>query len=227
MLNQVKRALVIAAHPDDEILGVGGTIAKLTNKGASVDILICTDGSSTQYENDKTKLDGKFEEAKKANDIVGAKLLKKLSFPDMKLDTIAHVEINKALSNVINEGNYDTVFVQDISDVNRDHSVLFSSALVACRPYPGQNVKRLLSYYVNSSTEWGNLVPGQKFEPQVFIDISDYINEKLDAMKEYITELREFPHPRSIVSIETSSKYFGGIIGTMNAEPFRLIYGID
>lgn len=224
MIQLFKKVLVIAAHPDDEILGVGGTISKLTKLGKQVDVLIFTDGSSTQYLDNNSLLEDKFLEAKLAMSKVGANLLKRLDFPDMRLDTIAHVEKNISLTQIIANGDYDTVFVQNVSDINKDHKELFESTVVACRPYPNQKVKHLLSYYVNSSTEWGNILLDNPFKPNVFIDISETISEKLQAMSEYKTELRDYPHPRSLEAIENSSKYFGNMVGIRYAEAFKLIF---
>lgn len=224
MIELFKKVLVLAAHPDDEVLGVGGTIALLVKKDIEVDVLIFTDGSSTQYAGDERILEDKFEEAQKAISILGANLLPRLDFPDMRLDMVPHVDKNIALDEVITEGKYDTVFVQDVSDINRDHKELYNSTLVTCRPYPGQTVRYLLSYYVNSSTEWGNLLTKEAFSPNVYVDIEDTINTKLDAMASYKTELREYPHPRSIEGIRNSSIYFGNSVGIRYAEPFKLIY---
>lgn len=224
MIELFNKVLVIAAHPDDEILGVGGTIPLLIKMKKQVDILIFTDGSSTQYFNNQTILEDKFMEAQKANDLLGSKLLPRLDFPDMRLDTVAHVDKNMALGEIISNGSYDTVFVQDKSDINKDHGELFESTLVACRTYPGQKVKHLLSYYVNSSTEWGNLLKKESFDPNVFVDISATIDSKLNAMKMYKTELRQYPHPRSLEAMRISAQYFGNMIGKEYAEPFRLIY---
>lgn len=224
MLELFNKILVIAAHPDDEILGVGGTISLLVKMKKQVDVLVFTDGSSSQYINNEVILEDKFGEAKEANDVLGSELLPRLDFPDMRLDTVAHVDINMALGNIITEGGYDTVFVQDRTDINKDHGVLFESTLVACRTYPGQKVKHLLSYYVNSSTEWGNLLKKETFNPNVFIDISSTIDDKLNSMAKYKTELRSYPHPRSLEAMRNSSKYFGNMIGIEYAEPFKLIY---
>ena len=224
MLELFHKILVIAAHPDDEILGVGGTIPKLVKMGKQVDVLIFTDGSSAQYFNNAAILEDKFGEAKEANDVLGSRVLPRLDFPDMRLDTVAHIDKNIALGKIISSGEYDTVFVQDRTDINRDHNELFESTLVACRPYPGQKVKHLLSYYVNSSTEWGNLLKKEPFNPNVFIDISDTIDLKVSAMEKYKTEMRDYPHPRSSEAIRTSAKYFGNIVGTEYAEPFYLVY---
>ena len=123
MLELFNKVLVIAAHPDDEILGVGGTIALLTKMGKQVDVIIFTDGSSTQYFNNDAILEDKFGEAKEANDIVGSTVLPRADFPDMRLDTIAHVDKNIAISKIISSGEYDTIFVQDRTDINKDHIV--------------------------------------------------------------------------------------------------------
>lgn len=142
----------------------------------------------------------------------------------MRLDTIAHVDKNIALGKIISSGDYDTIFVQDRNDINKDHNELYESTMVACRPYPGQKVKHLLSYYVNSSSEWGNLLKKEPFNPNVFIDISETIDSKILAMEKYKTEMRDYPHPRSSEAIRNSAKYFGNMIGTEYAEPFHLVY---
>ena len=224
MLELFNKVLVIAAHPDDEILGVGGTIPLLAAMKKQVDVLIFTDGSSAQYFNNAAILEDKFGEAEVANSVVGSKVLPRLDFPDMRLDTVAHIDKNIALGKVISSGGYDTVFVQDRTDINRDHGELFESTLVACRPFPGQKVRHLLSYYVNSSTEWGNLLKKAPFNPNVFVDITTTIDTKLTAMSKYETEMRDYPHPRSTESIRNSAKYFGNMIGTEYAEPFHLVY---
>lgn len=224
MLELFNKILVIAAHPDDEILGVGGTIPKLVQMGKQVDVLIFTDGSSTQYFDNDAILEDKFGEAKEANDVLGSKVLPRLDFPDMRLDTVAHVDKNIALGKVISSGGYDTIFVQDRTDINKDHNELFESTMVACRPYPGQKVNHVLSYYVNSSTEWGNLLKKAPFNPNVFIDISETIDSKISAMEKYKTEMRDYPHPRSSEAIRNSAKYFGNMVGTEYAEPFYLVY---
>lgn len=224
MINLFNKVLVIAAHPDDEVLGVGGTIPLLVMAKKQVDVLIFTDGSSTQYIDDTKILEDKFNEASEAMKLMGARLLPRLNFPDMRLDKVAHVDMNIALNQVLREGGYDTVFVQDCSDINRDHREIYESTMVACRTYPGQKVRFLLSYYVNSSTEWGNISNIGTFKPNVFIDIAKTIDIKLAAMEKYQTELRTYPHPRSLQAIKNSAEYFGNMIGHEFAEPFKLIF---
>lgn len=172
MLNSFENVLVVAAHPDDEVLGVGGTIKKLTKLGKKVYTLIVTDGSSTQYKNNEEILAKKHNKCKNANKILGVEDVIIWSFPDMRLDTIPHCELNDQLVTLINQLNIDTVFSQSRTDINLDHRMLFQSVKVACRPYPGQQVSNLLCYYVNSSTEWGNIGTSRSFVPNYFIDIS-------------------------------------------------------
>lgn len=227
MLNNFERVLVVAAHPDDEVLGVGGTIKKLTDLGKTVYTLIVTDGSSTQYEGDEKILNDKHRDCKKANNRLGVEEVIIWDFPDMRLDTVPHSELNNQLVDLIEELKIDTVFSQSSGDMNLDHRLIFQSVRVACRPYPGQKVSNLLCYYVNSSTEWGGMSNRETFNPNYFVDISDTIEQKLNAMECYEVELRDYPHPRSLKAIENSAAYFGNMVGKQYAEPFEVIFSIS
>jgi len=218
-----KNVLVVAAHPDDEVLGVGGTVPLLKQRKAKVTVLIVTDGSSTQYQNDDEIYAVKQQQARDANEILGTDEIIEWDFPDMRLDTIAHAELNKAFERLINENQFDTVFVQNGDDINKDHQVVHDSVLVATRPVPGQCVKQLFSYQVNSSTEWGGRTQQTIFCPNVFIDITTTIEAKLKAMLSYEAELREYPHPRSIDAIRQRAQVFGTEVGYHFAEPFKLV----
>ena len=218
------KVLVIAAHPDDEVLGAGGTILKLINADVDVEVLIVTDGSSSQYQDDREILEKKHDESARALKKLGVSRYFQWSFPDMRLDSVPHVELNRELEKFIYSSGYDTVLCQDNGDVNMDHTCLFNSVRVAVRPHPKQNVKVFMTYYVNSSSEWGGIMSGSTFSPNIFVNIDDFIEDKLSSMAEYVTELREYPHPRSLKSIKTSAEYFGNMVGHRNAEAFRLIY---
>ena len=219
-----KKNLIIAAHPDDEVLGVGGTIPLILRDGGNVDVLIVTDGSTSQYDNSESFLKKKRVETTNALLRLGVNEFTQWSFPDMKLDTISHVKLNKELEKFIRSNEYDTVFCQDCGDINMDHRILYQSVEVAVRPYPSQTVKRFLTYYVNSSSEWGGILSSSSFSPNVFVNIEDTIDLKLSSMLEYKTELRDYPHPRSIESMKNSASYFGNMVGYLFAEPFRLIF---
>lgn len=219
-----KKILIVAAHPDDEILGVGGSIPLFKKNGARVDVVIITDGSSTQYAGNVEVLESKHKEAEKAAGILGVDKIYQWSFPDMRLDTVPHVDINKALESHISEGQYDCVFCQEPGDINMDHRKVYDSVSVAVRPHPYQSVRKFLSYYVNSSSEWGGIMQGAAFSPNVFVDISESLQLKLNSMAEYQTELRDYPHPRSLRALENTAAYFGNMTGYPYAEAFRLIF---
>ncbi len=217
------KILVVAAHPDDEVLGAGGTIPKLKKNSATVDLAIATDGSSTQYIGNDEILKQKLKEAETAARVLDIDHIYKFPFPDMKLDTVAHSEVNKEFENLLYSNEYHTVFVQDKGDMNLDHRQIYHSVLVACRPRPDQSVRRIYSYYVNSSSEWGAIESNQLFSPNVYIDIEDTVDLKLEAMSAYKSELRDYPHPRSLRAIKTSAEFFGHHVGYKFAEPFKLL----
>ena len=219
-----KRILIVAAHPDDEILGMGGTIPIIKENCELIDVVIVTDGSSTQYKGNKEILEKKHAESIIALKSLNVDNIIQWKFPDMLLDTIPHVKLNQSFEKLIEEKRYDCVFCQDSGDINKDHKMVFESVSVAVRPYPFQYVKSFLTYYVNSSSEWGNILNQDTFSPNVFVNISGTIELKLKSMSEYKSELRDYPHPRSLKAIENSAKYFGNIVGYDYAEVFKLIF---
>lgn len=222
----MKNILVIAAHPDDEVLGVGGTIARFANEGKNVYVLIVTDGSSSQYGSDPNLagiLKAKEEETSKCAEILGVKKVIYGGLPDMKLDTVAHIEINKVIEKVIDEIKPDTVFTHFWGDVNADHQNVYKSTLVAVRPLMGQVVKRLLCYRVPSSTEWTPCKPDTMFVPNVFVDIHSFAQQKYDAFSMYATELRDYPHPRSKRHLSELDTANGLQVGLRCAETFMLL----
>lgn len=218
-----KNILIIAAHPDDEVLGVGGTIPLLKEKGYRIITLIVTDGSSTQYKRDDVILSKKMKEAEAANSILHVDELIHWNYPDMRLDTIEHHELNNAFEDVIASKSISTVFVHNETDINLDHELVYKALMVAARPHPEQIVKRIFSYFVCSSTEWGGRNQNQVFVPNTFIDINSTIDIKLKAMEAYQSELRSFPHPRSIEAIRKRASVHGIEVGMTFAEPFKLI----
>lgn len=196
----MKRVLVIAAHPDDEVLGMGGTIAKLSSNGIDVHLLIVTDGSTSQYKNSenlKKIIEDKKIETNNAANLLNIKSVIYGGLPDMRLDVTPHTDINNVIENAIETIQPDTVFTHFWGDVNKDHQAVYESTLVAVRPQAGQIVQELYCYSVPSSTEWNPCKADTMFMPNVFFEIEDYKEQKYDAMSAYATELREYPHPRS------------------------------
>lgn len=213
--------LVIAAHPDDEVLGVGGTIVKHVSSGDNVYVYIVTDGSSTQYEGNNEILEKKKEEAKKANFKLGVKEIIFGNLPDMKLDTIPHVQINKEISKVIEKIKPQIVYTHHYGDLNKDHQEVYKSTLVACRPY-NSSVKELYLYEILSSSEWGEM--SSQIKPMLFQKLTkDELELKIEAMKEYESELRDYPHPRSLEGIINLSKFRGQMISKEYAEAFEIV----
>ena len=219
----MRNVLVVAAHPDDEVLGVGGTIPLIKQQGGNVTVVIVTDGSSTQYEGDGDILSRKHDHSRRANEILGTDEVIQWDYPDMRLDTIEHRALNSSFERLIWDRGFDTVFVQNGDDVNLDHQLIYRSIMVATRPIPGQPVHQVLSYQVNSSTEWGGRTQTTIFCPNYFVDISSTIGQKLAAMEVYTDELREYPHPRSIRSLRQRAAVYGNEVGYEAAEPFKLL----
>ncbi|KAB7609842.1 PIG-L family deacetylase [Amylibacter sp. SFDW26] len=217
------KVLVVVAHPDDEVLGAGGSIRKWVDAGVQVDVHVITDGSSAQFGADQAARDRRNAHLQNACDILGVHSLFHDDFPDMRLDTVAHIEINKAISRVILRGQYDTVVCHHSGDVNKDHGCVFDSVLVATRPTPEQTVRTVMTFFVNSSSEWGGVSAGRIFIPNIFIDISDTIGVKLTALQAYQDELRDAPHPRSIDAVQARARTLGSEIGTDYAEGFHVV----
>jgi LmbE family N-acetylglucosaminyl deacetylase len=221
----MNRVLVIAAHPDDEVLGMGGTIAVHTDRGDEVRILVVTDGSSTQYPGDAETRTRKEGEAVRAAAELGVNDYVHLDLPDMRLDTVAHVELNGIVEEHVRDLGPDVVYTAQ-PDVNRDHRALFDSVAVATRPTPGQPARRLLTYAPTSSTEW-TPAPQNWFVPNWFVDISAALERKLAAFAHYETEQRPYPHPRSERAIRAAAEFHGAAAGCEYAEPFVLIRGLE
>ena len=226
----MKRVLVIAAHPDDEVLGVGGTVAKLSAQGVECHLLIVTDGSSAQYrdmDDLQSIIDAKKLETKGCADILGFKSIHYGEQPDMRLDMTPHIQINRVIESVIDEIQPDTVFTHFWGDVNLDHQNVYKSTLVAVRPVMGQVVKELYCYRVPSSTEWTPNKADTMFMPNYFVDIEKYAEQKYKAFACYSTELRDYPHPRSVQHLREIDKAAGLRVGMLAAEEFVLLRKMD
>src|SRR3989344_2352837 len=216
--------LIIAAHPDDEVLGCGGTIARLSKEGNSVHILILGEGVTSRYD-DPAKADVRELATlhKKAQDVgafLGAKSVTLSKLPDNRFDTVALLDIIKIIEKKIAEIKPETVYTQHGGDLNIDHQCTFRAVLTATRPVAGSPVKKVYGYEVGSSTEWsfGEFAP--VFRPQVFVDIGATLAKKTQAMAMYESEARAFPHPRSAEAIEALAKTRGSMAGVSPSGAF-------
>jgi len=213
------KVLVVAPHPDDEVLGVGGTIAKYVKEGNEVYLCVVTKGYPPDWS--KEYLKNRQREIKKSNKILGIKKTYFLDYPTVKLDTIPQKELNEAISKIINMVNPDIVYIPHKGDLNKDHRLIFEAALVAVRPAKQHKIKKVLSYEVLSETEWG--LPMENFTPNIYVDISTTLETKIEAMKIYESEVKQWPHPRSLEMIEVLAKKRGSEVGVKFAEAFMLI----
>jgi len=219
------RVLVLAAHPDDDVLGMGGTIALHARQGDEVRIVCVTDGSSTQYPDDPEIRARKEGEAIAAAAALGVRDYVHLDLPDMRLDTLAHVDVNRVVEEHVGATGAEVVYTVQ-PDVNRDHRALFDSVAVATRPTPGQTVRRVLTYAPTSSTEW-TPAPTNWFVPNWFVDVSETMTQKLEAFACFETEARPFPHPRNAEGLEAHARFFGATVGCRYAEPFVLVRSVE
>ena len=222
------RILVVAAHPDDEVLGCGGTIARHADEGDEVKILILAEGAtSRQSKRDrgvvKDELLQLSKAAEKSSEILGATRIELLDFPDNRLDSLDRLDLIKTIEERIDIYNPDTIYVHHSGDVNVDHRRLHEAVVTASRPIPGSRIRQILSYEVASSTEWQTPGSAASFCPNWFVDITEQWSRKKKALEEYSSEMREWPHPRSIRSVEHQARLRGSQVGVEAAEAFCLL----
>jgi LmbE family N-acetylglucosaminyl deacetylase len=213
--------LVVAPHADDEILGVGGTIAKYIHEGHNVYICIVTCGHSSMFPQDM--LDKLRCEVKDSHRYLGIKETFFLELPAVLLSEIPKHEINKKITNVIDNIKPDVVFIPHFGDIHLDHYIVSQSTMVGVRPIKQHKILEVYSYETLSETEWNTTHISNVFIPNTYVDISHYIEIKVKAMSYFTTQLTEFPHPRSLEIIESLAKLRGSTIGVRAAEAFCLI----
>jgi len=220
--------LVIAAHPDDEVLGCGAAIAKHADLGDSVNIIIVAEGvTSRQSSRNRNKaashLSALSNSSQKAASILGAKSSTNLSYPDNRLDSVCLLDLVKEIEDQIDDLKPDVVYTHHSSDLNIDHRVVHQAVLTACRPCSPVPVKRLLSFEVQSSTEWQPPYSGFPFHPNWYVDVSDQLQRKIDALEAYESEMRPWPHSRSIEAVSHLAALRGSHISVAAAEAFFLL----
>lgn len=221
-----KNVLVLAAHPDDEVLGCGGAIAKHVASGDVVDVVILAEGvTSRGAASQKAHASqlGKLRKcAEAASAILGVRLLSFHTFPDNRMDSVDLLDVVKTIEIELVKSNPSIVYTHHTGDVNIDHRVIHDAVIAACRPQPGHCVRELLFFETPSSTEWRPPSSGQVFAPNWFVDISETLPLKLKALAAYKPELRAFPHPRSPQAVEHLARWRGATVGVVAAEAFML-----
>lgn len=227
-MNGARRVLVVAAHPDDEVLGCGGTIARHAKEGAEVRILIMAEGAtSRQVQRDRLgagdELSALARAAQAAGEILGAAGVELLDLPDNRLDSLDRLDLIKRIEQRLEECRPDTVYTHHAGDVNVDHRRLHEAVITACRPTPGHGVSRILSFEVPSSTEWMPPGSGPAFQPNWFVDVSCQWARKRAALEAYASEMRPWPHARSVAALEHLARWRGAQVGVEAAEAFSLL----
>ena len=213
-----KKILVVAAHPDDEVIGCAGTIKKFTDSGNEVHLIVGSDGVSSRNTN-KSEYIKRNEALENSCEFLKINKIYKLQLPDNQMDTIPLLKITQDIEKVIQEYLPEIVFVNHYGDLNIDHQIIHRATLTACRPQPNLCVKQIYSYEVMSSTDYqtDNSI---KFMPNTFFDISDVIEIKKESLKIYDKEMRKYPHSRSIENIVNNAKVRGASVGLKYAEAF-------
>lgn len=211
----MSKILVVAAHPDDEVLGCGATIARHSHNGDKVQVVFLADG----YE---SRIDGVDREAsaKEASELLGCEPPIFLNLPDNQLDSVALLYIVKEIEEIIGDFLPSIIYTHHYGDLNIDHQVAHRTVMTACRPQPNFCVKEIYSFEIVSATHWQSVSMGGLFSPNYFVDVSDFINNKINALHCYESEMRAYPHARSHEALINLSKFRGSSVGLQNAEAF-------
>ena len=226
------KILSIAAHPDDEVLGCGGAMAKWSSEGMEVHSLIMAEGATSRDNIRDRDMRGNelhdlADSAKRAGDILGLSSVQLLGHPDNRMDSLDLLDVVKSIEQKVTQIKPEIVVTHHSADLNIDHQIIHQAVMTSCRPQPGHTVKRILSFEVPSSTEWQSPKFGNSFIPNWFEDITGMLELKINALEAYESEMREWPHARSIKAVEHLAHWRGASIGREAAEAFILERAIN
>ncbi len=220
-MRKAETVLVVAAHPDDEILGCGGTLARHVDEGDQVYVLILADGETSREQ--AGSVSERWENASRAAKILGVRLHNILGFPDNQLDQVALLQVAKSIEDALVELKPDVIYTHHGGDLNIDHQIACRAVMTACRPLPGSEIRAIYTFETVSSTEW--MVPQQDhdFVPTHIVDVSRTLTKKMAALKCYEAEMRDFPHARSYEAVEYLARLRGAQNGLEAAEAFGVM----
>jgi LmbE family N-acetylglucosaminyl deacetylase len=217
------KVLVVAAHPDDEVLGCGGAMARHADQGHEVDVLILGTGALSREHGTTEEVEALSTQAREAGRILGAREVRVSDLPDNRFDSVDLLDIVKRVEEEVRRAGPEVVYTHHGGDLNVDHRRTFEAVITACRPQVSMPVRRILSFEVPSSTEWQASTVGSPFHPNVFVDIAASLARKLEALQAYAGEVRDFPHPRSIDALKALAAWRGAASGMTAAEAFMLV----
>lgn len=215
------KVLVVAPHPDDEILGCGGIIAKNVDEGNEVYVCIFTKGCAPLFDEKEDEKDRMH--CLNSHKLLGVTKTIFLDFPAAQLETVDRYKMNGTVCKMINDIDPDEVYIPHRGDIHLDHKMVVDSLMVALRPRSEKPVKRIYAYETLSETDWDIPNAANTFIPNVFVDITKYIDKKLDAMSEYKEQLLEYPSPRSLEGLRALAMHRGSTVNKRYAESFMLI----
>lgn len=224
------KILVIAAHPDDEVLGCGGTAARLVGEGHEVHFAILGEGvtsrNAQRADAEQSHLTRLHRQAHAAAVQVGVKNVVLHKLPDNRLDTVALLDVVKIVEDLVDRVKPEVIYTHHAGDLNVDHGVIHRAVLTATRPVAGQPVLEIYAFEVPSSTEWAFHRIEPAFHPNVFVDITRTLEKKIAAMECYESEARKFPHPRSPEALRAVATRWGSVVGCAAAEAFELVRSV-
>ena len=228
----MKKVLCVAAHPDDEILGCGGTLAKHAAAGDVVEVILVAEGlTSRGSKSDSPVSDAQFAElyaaADRANKAVGVQKLHFLGFPDNRMDGCDLLDVVKKIEEIAARLQPEIVYTHFSGDLNVDHQVVNQAVLTACRPLPGSSVREIYAFEVLSATHWNLGTAQANFRSDMYVDIEKFLPSKLKALEAYASEMRSFPHARSMEAVKSLAQLRGSIAGLAAAESFQVLRIID
>lgn len=223
----MKNILVVVAHPDDEVLGCGGSIARYVKEGSRVSTLILGEGVTSRYKKrelaDKKELFDLKAQAEKAARVLGVKRVFFSDFPDNSFDSVPILKIIKEIEEIKEIVKPSIIYTHHYGDLNVDHRVVYNAVLTAFRPLKKEIVREIYSFEVFSSTEWAGPNKEIHFIPDTFVDISKTMEKKIEALKCYEKEIRQYPHPRSLKNVKFHAAKRGTESGLKFAESFETI----
>lgn len=218
-----KQILIIAAHPDDEVLGCGGTIARHVKEGESVHVLFLGDGVGSRGNSDTKLITARKESAVKACEVLGAAIVGFEKFPDNMFDTVSMLDIVRVVESAKKEISPQIIYTHHGGDLNIDHRITCQAVLTAFRPQPGEEFSEIRAFETNSSTEWSASAIMPPFIPDTFVDISQYLDKLLNAYSCYADEMRDEPHARSLEALKIAALRRGREAGFWAAEAFMTL----
>ncbi len=220
--------LCVAAHPDDEVLGAGGTLARHAADGEDVHVCILSDGVTSRYDDPESateEIQQRRNRARRACETLGA-TVSLHEYPDNQFDTVALLNLVQTVEAEIAEHEPRVVYTHHYGDLNVDHELACRATVTATRPLADSSVERVLAFETLSATEWSVPSPENAFQPQEFVNVDGYLSTKLDALAVYERELREPPHPRTPETVEQNARVWGAKAGVPAAEPFEVLRAV-